>query len=86
VILRPLGAEPQPEWTTRLLTRALAAAAQITDKLVQELSASADHGLALAEARGSGPPLSLVPAAETAGTDDVMLTDQVGDESFPAGG
>jgi len=38
VVLKPLGAEPQPEWTAGLLTRALAAAAQTTGKSVQELT------------------------------------------------
>jgi hypothetical protein len=41
---------------------------------------------ALVEARGFGPPVSFVPAAETAGTDGVVLTGQVGDESFQPDG
>jgi hypothetical protein len=37
-VLRPLGAQPQPESTAGLLTRALAAAAQTAGKLVEELT------------------------------------------------
>jgi hypothetical protein len=37
-VLKPLGAEPQPEWTAGLLTRALAAAAQSAGKLATELT------------------------------------------------
>jgi hypothetical protein len=182
MILTPLGAEPQPEWTAGLLAKALAAAAQSAGKSVEALSngvsnkLAADsenlvalittregeehelvgrmlseraraaaaavyaderaaatvakverhlgrelertlhllHGLqaarlgrdehvgevlggmlelsaqrdgvvaALAEARGSGPTLSSVLTAETAGTDDVVLVGTVGDGSFPA--
>jgi hypothetical protein len=182
MILTPLGAESQPEWTAGLLTRALAAAAQTTGRSVEELTdgvavklaADAEnlpklieereaeecalvnqmlaeraraaaaavyaderaaatvakverhlgrelertlhllHGLqsarfergehvgevlegvlelttpregvaVLTEGRGFGPPLSFTPAAETAGTDDLVLIDRVGDGSFQAG-
>ena len=44
-ILKPLGAEPQPEWTAGLLTRAMAAAAESAGKPLMELKRSA---------RGSG--------------------------------
>jgi hypothetical protein len=37
-VLKPLGVEPQPEWTAGLLTRALAAAAQTAGKPVEELT------------------------------------------------
>jgi hypothetical protein len=42
--------------------------------------------VALAEARGFGPPLTFTPVTETAGTGNVVLVGTVGNEPFPAGG